>query len=280
MTTFRRAVLRAALGCSAACLAAGAALAQDAAPTTQDLMRDGAPARGPAGYLDAPLDGLALLAPPPADGSARAEAELQIFHDTRALEGSARWALAAEDAEGDPAHILGAFNCAAGVEITPDSAPATAALIGRAMIDAGGIIGSAKSHFARPRPVLVAEGPTCVPVSEGFAASGSYPSGHSTVGWMYALILAELMPDRAAEIMARGRAYGESRVVCGVHYPSDVEAGRLTATAVFAALQSDADFAADREVAAAELATLRPSTSAPDSASCAASDEASRQTPW
>src|SRR5690606_38014770 len=89
------------------------------------------------------------------------------------------------------------------------------------------------------------EGPTCVETSEAFAASGSYPSGHSAVGWLYALVLAEVDPEHAAAIIARGRAYGESRVVCGVHFVSDVDAGRLASSAVFAALAGNAEFQAD-----------------------------------
>ena len=80
------------------------------------------------------------------------------------------------------------------------------------------------------------EAPICVQRSQALADSFSYPSGHATQGWAYALILASLVPEKATPILARGRAYGESRIVCGVHWLSDVAAGRLTGTAVFAAL--------------------------------------------
>ena len=49
------------------------------------------------------------------------------------------------------------------------------------------------------------------------------------------MILAELEPDRASDILVRARAYGESRVVCGVHNASAVEGGRIIAAAMVAA---------------------------------------------
>ena len=71
------------------------------------------------------------------------------------------------------------------------------------------------------------------------------------MGWAWALILSELAPDRANAILARGLAYGESRVICGVHYASDVEAGRLVGAAMVARLKGDRAF--QRDLAAARL---------------------------
>ncbi|MGY4398372.1 hypothetical protein ACVWZA_003578 [Sphingomonas sp. UYAg733] len=45
--------------------------------------------------------------------------------------------------------------------------------------------------------------------------------------------------------MARGRAYGESRIVCGVHNACAVEAGRTTALSTVAAKHGQAGFMAD-----------------------------------
>jgi acid phosphatase (class A) len=83
--------------------------------------------------------------------------------------------------------------------------------------------------------------------------SASYPSGHATFGWGQALVLAAMVPEKADAILARGRAYGDSRVVCGVHYPSDIAAGRMTAAAVLARLESDAAYHRDFLLAKAEL---------------------------
>ena len=74
---------------------------------------------------------------------------------------------------------------------------------------------------------------------------------------------AELAPDRATEILSRGRAYGQSRAVCGAHNASAVEAGGMVAAATNATLHGSAEFRADMDAARAELASLRQSGEKP-----------------
>jgi len=75
--------------------------------------------------------------------------------------------------------------------------------------------------------------------------SGSYPSGHATYGWMWGLVLSAMVPERADRVMQRAYDFGQSRLVCGFHYPSDLTAGRLAASALFAALMTDRAFNRD-----------------------------------
>ena len=86
---------------------------------------------------------------------------------------------------------------------------------------------------------------------------GSYPSGHSSLGWAWALILSEIDPEHSDAILARGRAFCESRVVCGVHWQSDVIEGRFMGASTVARLHADPVFRADIEAAKAELAAVR-----------------------
>jgi acid phosphatase (class A) len=81
--------------------------------------------------------------------------------------------------------------------------------------------------------------------------------------------LAQLAPERANDVLARGRAYGESRVVCGLHNMSAVEAARTNAAGVFAALQGSADYRDAIDQARRELATARASAAPLDAAACA-----------
>lgn len=243
----------------------------------------GAPAPRAAGYLGADRipDHNVFLPPPPAPDSPMGKADLAVFEATRALENTPRWALAQRDDRLGQKVLLTDFGCVMGVDLGAVEAPAISNVISRAGADLFPMIGASKDKYARPRPFVTEQGPVCITPSENFARSGSYPSGHSASGWLYALLLAEMDPDNAAAILARGRMIGESRVVCGVHYVSDVEGGRLAATALVAALHGNAEFEADMDRAREELAALRTAaTSAePDAAACAA-DGAHTATPW
>ena len=137
----------------------------------------------------------------------------------------------------------------------------------RAERDAGREMGVAKAHFQRKRPFWTDPGNICRPREE-IGDSYDYPSGHSTAGWTWALVLAQVAPDRASQILARGRSIGESRVVCGVHNASAVEGGRYTADAVMAVISTNPKFRADVAAAHAELAKLRKSGAQPDPARC------------
>src|SRR5262249_30253802 len=97
---------------------------------------------------------------------------------------------------------------------------------------------------------------TCAITYEKIAESGSYPSGHAALGWILGNVLAELAPEHADALLARGIAFGDSRVVCGFHYPSDIVAGRLAAAALLERLHADKRFLRDLDAARAEVSKL------------------------
>jgi acid phosphatase (class A) len=86
---------------------------------------------------------------------------------------------------------------------------------------------------------------------------GSYPSGHTAIGWAWALILSEIAPEQTDAILARGRTFGQSRVICNVHRQSDVIEGRFMGSAVVSRLHAEPAFRAAIETAKAELAAVR-----------------------
>lgn len=215
----------------------------------------------PSGYLpvEALPDSLLIVGPPPAADSPAAAAERATFLATRSLEGSARWKQAAADAElfGDKAHA--SFACAAGAAITIQDTPTLSRMMDRLVLDAGRSVSAAKDHFMRDRPLIGHDdAPICVPREDWMKTNGSYPSGHAAVGWAWALVLAEIAPAKASAIAARGRAFGESRVICGVHFPSDVAAGQTMGAATVARLHADPAFIEDLAAARAELAKAPP----------------------
>jgi acid phosphatase (class A) len=224
-------------------------------------------------------DHTVFLPPPPAPESALGAADMALYRATRTLEGSARWQLAAHDADIAQRDLYADFKCSLGVDLGAVQAPAVTRLLTRASADLFPLIGASKDYYNRPRPYLVEKAPLCIVPSEELTRGGAYPSGHAAAGWLYALLLAEAAPDHTAAILGRGRAYGESRVVCGVHYLSDIEGGRTLATALVAALNGSAEFAADLTAARSELGALRANGARGDAAACA--NEASEiKTPW
>ena len=143
-------------------------------------------------------------------------------------------------------------------------------LLRRSATDAGLAMNAAKDDYKRPRPFMEFNETSCTPADEpALRRNGSYPSGHTGIDWAWALILAELAPDRIDPILSRGYTYGQSRVVCGVHWQSDVDAGRLVAAGVVARLHADPAFAADFAAGKLELAAAR-SKQLPPTRDCSA----------
>jgi acid phosphatase (class A) len=227
-------------------------------------------------------DMLKVLPAPPAAGTGVAADDQAAFASTRKFEGTPRWDLAINDADQTPEAAFLDFSCALGVTLDDGTAPTLQTLLSRVKSDEGAFVDPPKNSIGRPRPYLSQPGNICVEKTDALAKSPSYPSGHATLSWAWGLILSELAPDRAVEIMARARVIGESRVVCGVHYPSDIETGRLDGSAMFAALQSIPDFRADMEKARAEVAAARSSQTGvkPDPAICKREADAEAQRPW
>ncbi len=246
-----------ALACVA--LGVGAAAADEAAVAE---MRPGVVA----GYLPqaAVPDSAALLPPPPAEGSAAIALDEEINRSDLALQGTPRWRLAGMDANLSFPWAAGDFACALNTSVTQLDTPRLYQLLRRAMTDAGGSTGAAKDKYRRERPFLVNKQPTCTPGAEqSLASSGTCPSGHTAIGWTWALILSEISPEQSQAILERGRSFGESRLVCNVHWESDVIEGRLVGAATVAKLHADPRFLADLDAAKAEVAAARARKLAP-----------------
>lgn len=213
-----------------------------------------------AGYLPAKEvpDSSFLLPPPPAPDSARFAFDEEVSRKNLALRGTPRWKQAALDADLTFPDAAGTFSCAINAPITEQDTPRLYTLLRRIRTDASRSTYSAKNKYMRIRPFMVNNQPTCSPDEEKrLRKNGSYPSGHTTIGWAWALALTEIAPDRADAILARGRAFGESRLVCNVHWQSDVTEGYFMGTAAIARLHGDPLFRADVEAAREELAAVR-----------------------
>ena len=180
------------------------------------------------------------------------------------LQGTDRWDLAIKDANLHFPEAANTFSCSLDAPITEADTPYLYQLLRRIVTDAGLSTYWAKLEYERHRPFMLNNKPICTPDEEAkLRKSGSYPSGHTAIGWAWALILSEIAPDRVGKIMARGRAFGESRKVCNVHWDSDVRQGRIIAAAVVAKLHSDPGFLYDLAAAKEEIAAVRPKRLSP-----------------
>jgi acid phosphatase (class A) len=216
------------------------------------------PATTAAAPAPPPLDARVFLALPPPAGSTDAREDLAHVRAFQAAATPERRAQAIADNEIDP---WKAFAAPLGRRFEAQQLPTAARLFDH-VLKTVLAAGTAKKHYGRPRPFVADPTlPMLLPEQRlQLEASYSYPSGHSTYGWTMALLLAELLPERAEAILRRGREYGESRIVCGVHYPSDVEAGRLLGAGLVARLHADPAFVAALDASRRELlaATASP----------------------
>lgn len=225
-------------------------------PTTVPELRPGILS----GYLSrsALPDSLALLPPPPAPGSADQAADEAAFKANEPLRGTPRWTLAASDANLVFPKAAETFACSLNAPIDPAHTPNLYMLLRRSLTDAGLSTYAAKDHYKRTRPFVANKAPTCTPAEEAMLAKdGSYPSGHASLGWAWSLILTEMAPERTNQLLARGLAFGQSRVICGVHWQSDVTQGRVIGAAAVARLQADPVFRAQFDKARQELVAVR-----------------------
>jgi acid phosphatase (class A) len=240
------------------------------------LAQNRAATGGRGGYLPADqMPDMARIAPPPpVSGDARDTADRAIFRATRVFEGTPRWAMARSDDDFSTPSMLKAFSCAASVPLDPQTAPRLTALLTRMAGDNLSAANRVKNQYPqRKRPFVVEDGPVCLANATNLANNSDYPSAHTVYGWAWGLVLSELAPGHATDIMIRARAFGESRVVCGLHNASAIEASRMIAGSVVAALHGNAAFRSDLEAAKMEMDGLRGGQQAERSPMCAAESE-------
>jgi len=204
------------------------------------------------------LDSKEFVPTAPGKDSPRQALDTAWANNMLKLRGTPRWDLAIRDADLHFPAAANAFSCTLGIPITEEDTPALYMLLRRSLTDIGLASYSAKNVDQRERPFMVNGEPICTPDDEEMLRTdGSYPSGHTSIGWGWALILTELSPDKTDEIVARGRSFGESRNVCNVHWYSDVVAGRMVGAAAVSKLHNNEQFLAAMDAARADIARAR-----------------------
>lgn len=221
----------------------------------------------PPGY-GATLAWRAVLPGPPGAGSAVDRADRAVFAATSAGIDGPRWRQAATEIYPSSDAVAAEIGCALGRRLSDTGTPVTINLIRRAATDMQGPAEAAKRDVRRDRPYVgAADTRTCDPRtlggiggSTGGALSYAYPSGHAAFGRITARALAAVLPDRTVPLRAWGDRLGDNRLVCRVHWQSDVAAGRLLADALYPKLAALPAFRADVAAARAELLKAPPAT--------------------
>src|ERR1043166_9406772 len=191
------------------------------------------------------FDSIALVPPPPARGSAE---ELADLGTVRAVF-NGRIEAEKTRAMKDSGLSFSLFQSAAGAAFDLQKLPKTKALLDKVKKDIGGLIDSPKNHYKRLRPYQIDNQLTLGDPEPSF----SYPSGHSTRGTVYSLVIAELFPEKKDAILEIGRAIGWDRVLIGKHFPTDIYAGRVLGYAIVRELRSSTLFQHYLEQAMAEI---------------------------
>ncbi len=211
-------------------------------------VQDMLPTKGEASFVrKSDLDLLNLLPPPPKPGSAREKAdlaELRRLQDARTPE---RVKIAEEDA---PENAFAVLRGDLGAGFTADKVPKTAKLLQAVVTDEGLILDSVKDLWGRRRPYWIDAG-----INPCFEkrTTPSYPSNHATLGYLTAMVLSSMLPEKRATLFSSAARYAESRLICGVHYPSDVEVSKTTAALLALKIQSNPAYQRELPAVRAEL---------------------------
>ena len=208
---------------------------------------------GPYYLTSSPEQFAAQLAAPPGPETAATRAELD---DLLAIQG-ARTADEVRAARADRKTSIEKFYGAVGLTMhSPPPLPRLQQLAGRVEDDVKIYVRAAKARYRRLRPYKVE--PRIEPCIRNVQADRSYPSGHAAFGYAMAYLLADLVLEKRAALEARAAEFARQRMVCGVHFRSDLQAGQLAARRLLTEMRHSPAFRAEESAAAEELrAALR-----------------------
>jgi len=205
----------------------------------------------PRPYLDVQMVPPDLLPAPPQEGTKAYRWQIESVI-------TAQQQITAEDKEAmlDEQHLrLELLIDVLAEHITRETHPKIFHLLDRVWMDTRGITDQAKQYWHTRRPYLV---DTRVKLGvEPLDESPAYPSGHTCGSMVAAEVLGLLFPKQRAVLYAKVESIARNRILAGVHYPNDLDGGRILATQIMVALMQNDEFLADLKDARAELAAAK-----------------------
>lgn len=194
------------------------------------------------------IDPSRLLPPPPPAGSPLARSEVAELHAIAQRATPDMHAAAKRDSDDERPDL---FNNVLGFDVM--ALPATSKLLNDVVKEQSADASVAKKFFHRDRPWIVDSSIESCDMHGPGPAKTSYPSGHATLAFSTGVVLAALIPDKAQVILTRAQDYAENRLVCGMHFRSDIAAGQDLGTIVAVTLMQEPAFQSEMEAARAEL---------------------------
>lgn len=202
-------------------------------------------------------DPMKFLPPPPGWTSPLFAGDYAAYLWGKTIRPTERGAKAVEQAAYLFDEISAYFSKPFGLEISREKTPAIYKVLYKGVVTAMHSYVRTKKAYGRARPFVRYGEPTPFPEDEKHLKNnGSYPSGHTVRGWCLGLLASEINPARQNELLKLGYEWGESRIIIGYHWKSDVEAARTLASAVYARLHTSEEFLADMAAARKEFARL------------------------
>jgi acid phosphatase (class A) len=208
------------------------------------------PPRTPIFISPALADSVVLLTPPPALDSkklSRDVAEIYAIHRSATPQ-------EIERANWDNKHEnLFSIAMVLSDKLTAESMPALAKLWADMANDQGIFVTAAKKYWQEIRPYDLDANIKSICGSKPGGPKNSYPSGHGTTGYLSALVLSMMVPEKSDALHARADEYGHNRVVCGDHYASDIPASKEAAEIVIGNMIGNPRFQQEFATAKAEV---------------------------
>jgi len=173
-------------------------------------------------FLPARVNALVETLPAPvADDSLAGQADLETLLQVQADRTAAQ---EARTRRVEKHTVFGMGASVFGIWFTAENLPLTAHFFETAGVQFHPALVSAKQRWQRPRPdARDSRVHPCLAAPAGT----SYPSGHSATAAIWGELLSAAFPEKREEFMMQVRETMWSRVLAGVHFPSDTQAGRL-----------------------------------------------------
>ena len=207
--------------------------------------------------IDEMPNGVAILPAPPDTTSAQFIYDISQYMWGKTLRNTERGQEAIDHVVTEVPQMVKLYSKPFGMTISRKTTPAIYKMLLKAVSTIRLSATRPKETYMRKRPYVRMNESTPVPEEEDeLRNSGSYPSGHTIRGWGMALLLSEVNPAAQDALMRLGYEWGQSRVILGYHWQSDVNASIALASACFARLHTSKEFQADMAAACEEYERL------------------------